>query len=365
MFDYYERVRHRVPLRKIRRFFRNSRASQALWTWVFLRRFRNWTETREQGEKDHHKMLRAFLATGGSPLSRAALISNQSNGHHLFKAIVEIRQPFDVQSSSNRQLNELRRFGYCIMPDRLNPAIISELHASFGQGALKMVSDNPQVNGRYEMIDWRLPKAERYDVSPQRILENHYARELLLDVEILKLVQDYLGSVPIIDIVTAWYSFPVGRSSSEAATQFHFDLDRSKWLKVFYFLSDVDEESGPHVFIQGSHRDNGIPKEFLREGYTRFSDELVESRFSRDDWSVITAPAGTILIEDTRGLHKGLPVVSGHRAVLQFQYSVDLFGSPSHLSEYNKNVFDGEPLVSQVPTLFSAFARNGNLSNPV
>ena len=39
-----------------------------------------------------------------------------------------------------------------------------------------------------------------------------------------------------------------------------------------------------------------------------------------------TAPKGTVIFEDTRGFHKGSPLLSGHRLVLQLQFNFDEFG---------------------------------------
>jgi hypothetical protein len=40
----------------------------------------------------------------------------------------------------------------------------------------------------------------------------------------------------------------------------------------------------------------------------------------------IIAPRGTLIAVDTSGLHKGKPVVAGHRLILQLEYTSALFG---------------------------------------
>ena len=44
------------------------------------------------------------------------------------------------------------------------------------------------------------------------------------------------------------------KADSEAAQMFHFDLDRIKWLKFFIYLTDVKINSGPHVYVSGTHK---------------------------------------------------------------------------------------------------------------
>ena len=137
---------------------------------------------------------------------------------------------------------------------------------------------------------------------------------------------------------------------------FHFDLDRVRWLKVFYYLNDVHSANGAHMFVPGTHRDGAIPRELLSQGYTRLSDGEVSKYFPPDTWKSIEGPMGTILFEDTRGLHKGIPVVEGHRLVLQFQYSIDLFGAPSSLAGHSKSIDDARWSSPEMSRVLSAFS---------
>src|SRR6185437_17098348 len=81
-----------------------------------------------------------------------------------------------------------------------------------------------------------------------------------------------------------------------------------------------------HSFVRGSHRTGGIPSALLSKGYARLTDEDVARHYARTDVMEFLAPRGTVLAEDTRGLHKGLPVRRGDRLMLQLQFSNSLFG---------------------------------------
>jgi hypothetical protein len=125
--------------------------------------------------------------------------------------------------------------------------------------------------------------------------------------------------------VCAWWTFPVGGEADSGAAQlYHYDLDRVRWLKVFVYLTDVDEVSGPHAFIRGSHRTIG--SKISRDG--RYSDAEVFSMYNRADEVVFIAPRGTVILEDTLGLHKGIPAISKRRFILQVQLSINYFGYP-------------------------------------
>jgi hypothetical protein len=122
---------------------------------------------------------------------------------------------------------------------------------------------------------------------------------------------------------------------SEAAQFFHFDMDRIKWLKFFFYVTDVDDNCGPHSFVEGSHKDGGIPFSMTSKGYSRLSDEEVINHYGKEKIKVFAAPKGTIIAEDTRGLHKGTNVIEGHRLIFQIQFSNSLFGG-----QYPKSKID-------------------------
>ena len=53
----------------------------------------------------------------------------------------------------------------------------------------------------------------------------------------------------------------------------------------------------------------------------------------RSEWKTMEGRRGMILLEDTRGLHKGLPLVRDHRLMLQFEYAQSMFGHPAALGQ--------------------------------
>jgi hypothetical protein len=158
------------------------------------------------------------------------------------------------------------------------------------------------------------------------------------DNNIINICQAILGTIQYCKI-GGWASVP-GRKDykdlSHAAQLFHFDLDNiGKWLKIFIFTNDVNTNNGPHVFVKGSHK--SLPKEFYRDG--RFNDELVNQHYN-GKISKITAQAGDILIADTIGLHKGDPVLVGHRNLFQILVANTRLGQPYKILDVDKKMAD-------------------------
>jgi hypothetical protein len=106
--------------------------------------------------------------------------------------------------------------------------------------------------------------------------------------------------------------------------------------------------------VSGSHRRGAIPQKLLEQGYSRLTDEEVEQQYKKDDFIEFSAPRGTIIAEDTRGLHKGKNVVREDRLVLQFQFCNSLFGGnlePAVIEEVLDQ--DLDRMIKQYPRVYS------------
>lgn len=141
------------------------------------------------------------------------------------------------------------------------------------------------------------------------------AHDVAFDERLLAIAADYFGSVPYVDSVQAWWSLS-GNDQPQEAENFHRDNDGIRFLKFFLYLTDVDEDQGPHKFVKGSH----VESKLLDA--RRLSDEEVEAAFGADRILTMTGRAGDGFIEDTFGVHKGQLPLRGIRLLLQVRYSI-------------------------------------------
>lgn len=136
------------------------------------------------------------------------------------------------------------------------------------------------------------------------------------DPKILSIVEQYLGCKPTISNLQLWWSFP-GHQVAEEAENFHRDVDDWKFLKLFLYITDVDESSGPHVYVTKSIQSHRwLP-------IKRYSDERIVELFGSEDINILTGNAGDAFLEDTFGFHKGLVAKSKKRLLFQVQYSIN------------------------------------------
>lgn len=132
---------------------------------------------------------------------------------------------------------------------------------------------------------------------------------------LVRLAAHYIGCKPTISAIGLRWSYP--QSGSGTGLQgFHRDCDDWRFIKVFVYLTDVDDVSGPHVYVGGSHQEHcGMRLQPYR-------DEEIAGRYDASRIASITGPAGTGFAVDTKGIHKGMVPTHKPRLLLQIQYSL-------------------------------------------
>ena len=91
-------------------------------------------------------------------------------------------------------------------------------------------------------------------------------------------------------------------------------------FKSIFYLSDVASENGPFEYVPFSH----LTKEKLS---IRNTISLDQSRITDKDFQTshlesdtFTGPAGTLILADTRGIHRGRPIEKGVRYAITIYY---------------------------------------------
>jgi hypothetical protein len=139
--------------------------------------------------------------------------------------------------------------------------------------------------------------------------------ELANDPSILAITSKFLKREPTISNITAWWSYK-GKKVAKEAQNFHRDNDDFKFCKLFIYLTDVDEDAGPHVYVRGTSKSPELMK------IKRYDDNQIETSFGKENIVSFVAPKCSIFLVDTFGLHKGMLPFSNDRLLLQIEYSL-------------------------------------------
>jgi hypothetical protein len=107
------------------------------------------------------------------------------------------------------------------------------------------------------------------------------------------------------------------------------------------YLTDVEGETGPHVYIRGSHRKRGSWRA------RSYSPAEIEREYGAGALCSVSGPAGTSFLADTYGIHKGETPVRAWRLMLQVQYAL----LPNYALDYGRvrvPDFVGDPYLWQL-----------------
>jgi hypothetical protein len=204
-------------------------------------------------------------------------------------------------------LRTLETEGIAVLPERLSVQV-AEMN--------RFLLDRPLVLRSGERVDRKRvpPGCTMADYQLETVLNCPHVLAVANSDFLIRTATQYLGCLPTISTLRIWWTFP--GSERQEVHSFHRDRDDWRGLTVFVYLSDVDEDSGPHHFVRGSHRTR--PELFWRAHEV----EGLEKAFGRDAIRAVTGAAGTAFLTDPVGIHAGPVPIAQPRLILQVGYSL-------------------------------------------
>lgn len=291
--------------------------------------------TGKQSPNAYSYLLSTFYLLGGSINILAAKILGRKKIEIENQGVLSKFDPKVLEDA----MKQLKSQGYVVIEDVLLPEQCEKILGDSleMEGTTRVMDDGKATHQKMKFVREN-PNGVRFEYSSRDIMARASMQELVFDQSLLLFAQKYLGVAPILDLVAMWWHAPYSSTpDKEAAQWFHFDMDHLKWVKFFFYITDVNSESGPHTFVAGSHKPLGIPFKLRNKGYVRLSDEEVASAFESSKFKEFTGKRGTLIVEDTRGLHKGKHCISGDRLLFQLEYTASQYGQEIPIIEIEKS----------------------------
>jgi Phytanoyl-CoA dioxygenase (PhyH) len=213
----------------------------------------------------------------------------------------------------------LEKDGVVILENFVSKTQVEEMKAYLAT-KLCLDPDRPEI-GRFSSPD----------LAPKSTFHAYYANEdavgiphlweLANDPKILSIIQDRFGAKPTISFLGVWWKFngfdPKANTNLRSFAkpdEFHRDVDDWSEIKLFLYLTDVDEGAGPHGFIKSSHK-------WLLPPRSRESD-LNHSDFPmKDNLVQLTGKAGMAWLENSYVLHRGMITTTKPRLLISVVYT--------------------------------------------
>lgn len=223
----------------------------------------------------------------------------------------------------------LERDGVCAVPGYFSADKVARILDELG-GAIQA-----GVEGRYQgpahahlwRAHMRLNWADL--VSPT-------SREFFEDPMIVNMALAYVS--PNVKTYQRMVEKRFGHHIAEHQDSWHFD-DWITRFKAFLYLTDVGPGNAPFTYLKGSHKPGAwrLHKELEYHHYnmTRahgfyfpWEVDHLRERFGFEE-AVFTAPAGTLILTDTKGIHRGTTLREGSRIMLANYFDVKQRTAPT------------------------------------
>ena len=228
--------------------------------------------------------------------------------------------------------------------DRLGYSDVYNINHTVKKELLDMVLDCKDLDSKkldYSLAEILKKKDENLDEYFLRLKQNKVSRvsgyldlkkksilkDFLTSKEVLSIVKNYLNPKHISINASFFISNPVETSEKKKysdAQFFHWDNDFTKFLKFYVYLTDIDTDSGPHIFVEKSHKFKKKQHKLCRV----FNDNDIYQNYEKI--KEFHGKSGSAFFVDSYGLHKGKSPKKKSRILLNIH-----FGSGKIL--YSKN----------------------------
>ncbi|MFN0279981.1 MAG: phytanoyl-CoA dioxygenase family protein [Pyrinomonadaceae bacterium] len=161
-------------------------------------------------------------------------------------------------------------------------------------------------SGESDAIGQKVFNVEMLGTHPTFNIEDVFAR-FALQNEILGIANRYLRMYTSLRYYNVWHTFATDSAARESQL-WHKDREDFHILKLFLYISDVDENAGPFNYVPGTHPKGDrkqVAPTFLEGNVERSNDEQMAEVIPEKVWKQCTGKRGTIIFADTRGYHKG------------------------------------------------------------
>ncbi|RJT28942.1 hypothetical protein D3227_33205 [Mesorhizobium waimense] len=259
------------------------------------------------------------------------------------KPVQESQKALDTMFMGvNRQdvVNALRSQG--LFSGLVLPPFIHQEIAAFARGTPCFGN----FDRRLEFMPMEHAEAEARFGRP--LLSGHYFERILgckaalaiqSDPLLMDVAAHYLGGQAKLITTRVWWSFPTEQASDAdknlaSLGKYHFDLDDWRMLKFFFYLVPVDEGTGPHVYVRGSHNRRAFKHQLtLIVGHP--AQEVLDV-YGQQSPIKLTGEAGLGFVEDPFGFHMGTVPARRPRLMMEVGFGV---------SPPSRRRFHGEPVI--------------------
>jgi hypothetical protein len=232
-----------------------------------------------------------------------------------------------LDAGQRRALADMKRDGFHVttLPGMLKGAADLAAIREDADRLMRRPIIREQIESRLsrEGIKWYVVRAFGY--KPRMAVPASFAALLLSD-GVLGVVNSYLGLASRLKYLDIWHNFAVSESDPPVDSErWHRDNEDRNIVKLFLHLSDVDETAGPLTYLRGSQPGGPLGSLFptVPPSGSYPPDGALAACVTPEATAACTGAAGTMVLFDACGLHRGGRATGRPRTLLVATYASD------------------------------------------
>jgi hypothetical protein len=212
-----------------------------------------------------------------------------------------------ISSSDARIVDEVRNNGYAVrfLGDFFEPDTISKIEALALQHKNVLITDQSFDRGADFVGKAFLRRSSELD---NRFLLEDPLVDFVVRGRANNIARHYLGQEAKISNIDYWLNLPSGNGEEPISSQkWHRDFEDRRVFKVFVYLTDVDESSGPLSYLSGSQPGGRYGSIFPTRPPLGVvvEDEQLSGVVDPTNRHTLKLPRLAVVFVDTAGIHKG------------------------------------------------------------
>jgi hypothetical protein len=265
---------------------------------------------------------------------------------------------FNVLNYGPRKLHDAAK-------DVLDP-LEQRLSEELSRTGIVVTSLDELFGGKYTLDDLRayiksLPPPEKkevemkkdvfqsrlWSIKPTLDLDNPFLK-LTLEPRVMRIVNRYMQMWTKLKYYDLAITHPVAKDSGAVYSQrWHRDPEEKRIVKMFIYMTDVDADSGPFVYVPGSVyglTPYGSVFPQCPPAGVYVDDETFDRQVPKSAQKAMLGKAGSVILSDATGLHRG-GLATEHERIMYTAF----FSAPSSTQEVWYSPKDGSTLPKDLP----------------
>lgn len=169
-----------------------------------------------------------------------------------------------------------------------------------------------------------------WDVNLELDFKNPFVK-IATNKRVVDIANSYMQMWTKLKYYTLIKTVPVFGEEAKQSQRWHRDPEEKRMCKMFIYLTDVDEESGPFIYIPqsvyGKKYGHLFPQKPPEGVYPE--EGAVEKAIPKEAIKVFMGKAGTVLFCDTTGIHRGGYSKSKPRIMFTAFFSAPTYSEPT------------------------------------